>query len=203
MSPQSKKPEGQAETSETTPEASPRKTKRDSTPQISIETYNAMYDAWCTRQTIRHVAKVCRVNQVTATKYVEKGDPSRHLRPLRERWEQVQRNAELAEDYSLVKARREVQTTARALLTKIAQRLQGLDASTLDGDGLARMLEVTQRVLERTLGVADATVEVRGPDKWAGWSVEEMLTYAQTGEMPAHARGRSPAVRAHEADQGG
>jgi hypothetical protein len=109
----------------------------------------------------------------------------------------------MAEDYSLVKARRDVQTAARAFLLRVAKRVQNLDPAELDANQLAKQLETTQRVIERTLGVADATVEVRGPDKWDGWTVDEMLAYAQTGEKPERALRNRPAIKAHEPDAGG
>jgi len=181
-------------------EASKPREKGDRTPTISIDVYNALYEAFCERQTVRHCARVCQVSQQTATRYIEKGDPSRHLRAIRARWEQVQRNAQQAEDYSLVKARRDVQTAARAFLMRIAAKIQKMQPDDLDANGIGRQLEVTQRVIERTLGVADATFEVRGQDKWAGWTVDEMLLFAETGERPAHATGPS-GIKAHSADK--
>jgi hypothetical protein len=163
--------------------------KPDRTPQISIDKYNELYAAYHERQTINHLVKTCHVSQDTAKRYVEKGDPKRNLMPIKDRWQRTQQQAQMAEDYSLVKARREVQTVARAYLQRVAARISKLDPAELDANKVASQLQVTQSVLERTLGVADATVAIQAEDPFHGWSTEELMEFAASGTMPEHARG--------------
>jgi hypothetical protein len=166
------------------------------TPLISIATYNQMYAAWCERQTVQHVMDTCGVNRTTAERYVEKGDVTRKLPAIRARWENAVQRAQAAEDYTLVKERREVQTVARAFLQRVAARIAKLDPSELDANKVIVQLQVTQTVLERTLGVADTTVSVQHDDRFRGWSNEELMEFARTGTTPPHARTRDTSAGA-------
>lgn len=165
-------------------------------PIITTEKYNQMYAAFCERQTARHVARTCQINSETANRYIEKGDPKRRLPAIRERWERTQRNAQMAEDYDIVKARREMQAVARAHLGKVAQRIRDLNPGDLDANNLARSLQSLQIVLERSLGVSDSTVTIRTDDRFSTWSTEELLEFARTGTTPVHARGGDAAIAA-------
>jgi hypothetical protein len=166
--------------------------------QVSIDLYNAMYAAWCERQTVSHVRKRCQVNQKTAEKYIEHGDPPRKIPAIRTRWERTMQNAQMAEDYSIVKARREVQTAARVYLARLATAIAALDPTALDPNKLVGQLQCTQAVLERTLGVADATVQIQGNDRFANWTSEELLEFARTGTMPDHAIGDGSVARTRQ-----
>lgn len=163
--------------------------KKHKAPQISVDTYNKMYEAWCARQTVQHVMDTTGVNRDTAQRYIERGDPGRKLPAIRARWERTQQNAQMAEDYSIVKARREVQTAARVYLARLAASIAKLDPDQLDPNKLINQLQCTQAVLERTLGVADATVSIQGSDRFAHWTAEELLEFAKSGTAPEHARG--------------
>jgi hypothetical protein len=174
------------------PRSSPNTSGARTVNQISVDLYNAMYAAWCERQTVAHVMKACRVNRQTAERYVERGDPKRKLPPLRARWERTQQAAQMAEDYSLVKARREIQTVGRAFLQRVAQRIANLDPADLDPNAVIKQLQTVQVVLERTLGVSDATVTVRGGDRFDNWATEDLLEFARSGQLPDYARGGSP-----------
>lgn len=178
------------------PEPSAGKGHSRKTPIISIDTYNRMYEAWCARQTAAHVMETCHVNRTTADRYIERGDPSRKLPAIRARWERTMQAAQMAEDYSLVKERREVQTVARAFLQRIAKRIGELEPKELDANKLIAQLQTTQVVLERTLGVADATVAVQQDDRFRGWSNEDLLEFAKSGTAPEHARGADAAANA-------
>lgn len=157
-------------------------------PIISVDTYNKMYAAWCERQTRQHVSDTCRVNLETAERYIEHGDPKRRLPAIRKRWERTQEAAQMAEDYSLIKARRDVQTVARAYLQRVAGRVAKLDPAELDANRIAQQLQTIQVVLERTLGAADATVQIQGEDRFRGWTADELMEFAKTGTAPDRAR---------------
>jgi hypothetical protein len=156
---------------------------------ISVEKYNEMYAAYNERQTIRHVARVCQVNQITARKYIEEGDWNRKLPAIKARWEKTQQQAQMAEDYTIVKARREVQTVARAFMQRVAKRISELNPKELSADKLISQLQTTQAILERTLGVSDATVSIKQEDPFHGWTTEDLLEFARSGTLPEYARG--------------
>ncbi len=170
--------------------------KKFKAPQISVDTYNKMYEAWCDRQSVQHVMDMALVNRVTATRYLDKGDPERKLPAIRARWERTQQQAQAAEDYNIIKARREVQTAARIFLARIAQRIARLDPDELDANKVVSQLQCTQAVIERTLGIADATVSIQGQDRFASWTAEELLEFAKSGTTPEHSRGGDEAAAA-------
>lgn len=162
------------------------KGKRPKGPAITIDTYNAMYDAYMAVQTAAHVAKTCKVDRRTARRYIDKGDPKRNLRPLAERYRNVVTRAQQKQDYTLAEARAEVQGAARVLLNRLAERIRFLDPDELDANQVARHLKDLQVIIERTLGVADASVEVKAESRFTRWSLQELMEYAVTGTAPEH-----------------
>jgi len=153
---------------------------------ISIDKYNELYAAYQENQSPDSVARKCGVHRDTATKYIEEGDPARNLRPLRDRLQKVLEGAQARQDYTLEMARGEMQQVARVLLVKTAKRVSELQAAEIRPDLLPRMLTDLQKVIERTMGVADATVRVERDDMFANWTLEELMAYAQTGKLPEH-----------------
>jgi hypothetical protein len=83
-------------------------------------------------------------------------------------------------------ARGEIQRLARALVIKAAERIKALKPEEIKAELLPRILGDMQRVIERTLGVADATVRVESNDPFYDWTMEELLEYAKTGKLPKH-----------------
>jgi hypothetical protein len=94
--------------------------------------------------------------------------------------------AQARQDYTLEMARGEMQKIARVLLVKTAEKIRMLSPSEIEPDLLPRLLTGLQKIIERTMGVADATVKVQTDDPFALWSLDELMTYAQTGKMPEH-----------------
>jgi hypothetical protein len=159
---------------------------------ISIEKYNAMYQAYTERQSISHVAKVCSVNATTAKKYVEKGDPKRNLRPLKDRYSSVIVNAQQKQDYTLATLRGEVLAASRVFLHRVAMRIKTLDPDDLSPDAIGKHLKDIQVTAERCLGVSDATITVKQESRYADWSEEELLNFFKTGVTPEHDRSVAP-----------
>lgn len=155
-------------------------------PVVSIDKYNAMYEAYMAEQSAAAVAKATGVDRRTAQRYIERGDPGRNLRPLRMRYQAVVTRAQERQDYTLAQARAEVQGAARVLLNRVAARIKVLDPDEVDANKLPSFLKDLQVVLERTLGVADASVEVRTEGRFQRWTLEELVTYATTGQAPEH-----------------
>lgn len=153
---------------------------------LSIDKYNEMYAVYQEVQSPDAVAKRCGVHRDTATKYIEEGDPARNLRPLKDRLIRVMEGAQARQDYTLEMARSEMQRIARVLLVKTAEKVKELQPSDIRPDLLPRLLTDLQKVIERTMGVADATYRVEKDDPFAQWTIEELMAYAQTGIMPQH-----------------
>jgi len=168
------------------------KGKRPKGPAISIDTYNAMYDAYMAQQSAAYVAKTAGVDRRTAKRYIERGDPKRNLRPLKQRYQAVIQSAQQKADYDLATARAEVQGAARVMLHRLAERIRLLDPDELDANRVTTSLKDLQVVLERTLGVADASVEVRAESRFADWSLEELVEFAVKGVAPTHDRSVAP-----------
>lgn len=164
------------------------KGKRPKGRPVTIDVYNAMYAAYMEQQSARYVAEQCGVDRRTALRYVDKGDPKRNLRPLKDRFDAVQTQAQTKQDYDLARARSEVQGAARVMLARVAQRIASVDPAEIDANRLATILKDTQVVLERTLGVADASVDVRAEGRFAHWTLEELIDFATKGVAPEHDR---------------
>lgn len=59
------------------------------TKRYTIDQYNQAYEAYCEVQSPSYVAKKSGINEHTAAKVIKDGDPSRNLRPLRDRFHAV------------------------------------------------------------------------------------------------------------------
>jgi hypothetical protein len=152
---------------------------------LTVDQYNLGYQAYTEEQTARHVARVLDIDPRTARRLIEEGYPDRGLRPYRLRYEKVLQQAQIKEDYDLAKARSELLLISRMLLTKLAARIQAMQASELDADKIATNVKTVQAVMERALGAADQTIDHTVTDRYANWTDEEMLAFAQTGQLPA------------------
>ena len=153
-------------------------------PLISVEKYNEMYAVYRERQSVDHVAKTCGVHWKTARRYIEDGDPKRHLRPIKVRYAEVMIKAQAREDFTLAKANAEMRKAARAMFAKYVQRIQKLKPEELDPNKMASALRELQAVLLKSFGEADLVVESKG--RFAGWTLDELTTFAETGVAPDH-----------------
>lgn len=154
---------------------------------LTIDQYNACYEAYVVRQSGNHVAKSTGINLKTAIKYINEGDPKRNLRPLKDRFMEVVQRAQDKQDFTLEIARTQMQGVARALLARMSARITAMDPSELDADGLAAGITKVQGVIERTLGVADQTVKIDGSkSRFDTWTDEELFTFFETGKRPDH-----------------
>lgn len=154
--------------------------------RLSIKDYNSCYKAYQIKQSAAYVADQVGISEKTAKRYIEKGDPSRNLRPLKDRFDGVMARVQEDEDYSIVVARREMQMISRALLAKFAKSIRELDPAKIKPFMLTRGLKDLQVILERCLGVADATVDVQIKSRFDGWSYDELMTFVETGTVPEH-----------------
>lgn len=153
---------------------------------LSIDNYNRAYRAYVDKQSPTHVAKTVGIPKATASRYIEKGDPARGLKPLKDRFQAAMAKEQAREDYTLEKQRGETQRIARAFMGMVAERIKLMNPVEVGPDSIPNAVKKLQEVLERTQGVADQTVAVTAVDRFATWTVEEMKLYAQTGEVPEH-----------------
>jgi len=154
--------------------------------QLTIDQVNAAYAAYVKEQSAEHVARETGINPTTAAKYINNGDPARNIRPFKDRLARVVDRAQEQQDYTLANAREEMQRIARALLMKTAQRIQSLDPNDIKPFLLSKHLKDIQVIIERTMGVADATVKVDSEDRFARWELDELMEFVKTGTVPEH-----------------
>lgn len=153
---------------------------------LSIDQYNDCYRYYQERQSAAYVAEKAGIHEKTASKYINDGDATRNLRPLRDRLQKAIEQAHDREDYDLAQCRGEMQKIARGLLMKAARAISDLDPKSIKPFLLPKIVKDMQSVIERTLGVADATVKVEGEDRFARWSLEELVAFVKTGTVPIH-----------------
>lgn len=165
-------------------------TKKKKTPKpprrgaskIAVSTYQKMWAAYQQRQSVEHVRKACRVSWRTADKYIDEGDPTRGMEPLRDRFAKVMQKAQRDEDYGLVKARRDTLTLIRAYKTKLANRIKTITTDNMSasiGNEIDRIARLEEELLTKA-PPSDQTAEAL----FEGWTDEEMEAYAQTGKWP-------------------
>ena len=94
--------------------------------------------------------------------------------------------AQTKQDYGLEVMRKEMQMAARALFAKAAKRIKGMEPTEIKAQYLPLWLKDLQVVMERTVGVADATVQVRGGGRFDNWTTDELMTFFKTGKFPSH-----------------
>ena len=151
--------------------------------RVNIEKYNDMYAAWREKQSIDFVAKKCGVHWQTARRYIEDGDPKRHLRPIKIRFAEVMVKAQKKEDYTLVRANTEMRKAARAYFIKLVQRIEKMKPDELDPNKVGTALREAQQIINKSFGEADIVVEAKG--RFEGWTIEELTIYSETGVAPA------------------
>lgn len=179
---------------------------------VDVGTYNAMWTAYCEKQSIEHVVKVIRtsrrISRSTVERYVSgKGDPRRGLDPIAERWRRAQTFAQAEEEMSLARYRKQqfdlVGRTIKLLTGELAllqadvkrrvedyQHNKGLTPPevALSVDKLTKSIDQMVRLGERLLGGPDSVSETRGDSRFAAWTEEEMIEFAATGRAPEHDR---------------
>lgn len=178
-------------------------------PGISADTYNAMWEAYRTKQSIRHVARETGVEDETARRYVlGPGAPEVGMEPIRDRWLRVQAAAQEEQELTVLTLRRGEMDWARKQLTAlhgemelaiadVRRRVQLYQASggadppkrELGLGELVGAYERAVRLAEHLLGGPDVTVEGRkGFDPLDALTDEEALRYATTGALPDSVR---------------
>lgn len=151
-------------------------------PKIKVSTYQKMWKAYQQKQSVEHVRRTCRVAWRTADKYIDEGDPSRGMEPLRDRFAKIMEKAQRDEDYGLVKARRDTLKLIRAYKTKLARRIASIeekDMSASIGSEIDRVARLEEEMLTKA-PPSDQSVEAL----FEGWTDEEMDEYSKTGKWP-------------------
>jgi hypothetical protein len=187
----------------------PAKLRQGAAPQITPATYNAMWEAYCAKQSVRYVAKAVGVQDETARRYIlGPGCPEHGMEPLRERWLRVQAAAQEEQELTVLSLRRGEMDWARKQLTAlhgemelaiadVRRRVQLYQAAG-GADPPKRELSLVElvgayeravRLAEHLLGGPDVTVEGRkGFDPLDALSEEEAFAYATTGVLPESVR---------------
>lgn len=158
------------------------KRPRGGVPRVSLETYQRMWEAYQEKQSVEHVRRRVGISWRTADKYIDKGDPSRGLEGLRDRFARVMQKAQRQEEYGLARARADTLKLIRAYKSKLAQRIKAIDLkdmSTAIGVELDRVARLEDEMLMKAPPV-DQTAE----SLFAGWTEEELEEYAKTGRWP-------------------
>lgn len=179
-------------------------------PQIPAATYNAMWDAYCVKQSVRHVAKAAGVKEETARRYIlGPAAPDHGMEPIRDRWLRVQAAAQEEQELTVLTLRRTEMDWARKQLTAlhgemelavadVRRRVQLYQAAggadppkrELGLGELVGAYERAVRLAEHLLGGPDVSVENRGRgfDPLDALDEDEALVYATTGALPESVR---------------
>lgn len=184
----------------------PRRKKRQA-PQITVESYNKLQDAYFIRQSVSYAAKEAGVNPKTAKIYIEgPGKPEVGLVPIKQVWLDYHTEAQEKKQITLARFQEEqlkemqeiLGTTLGELKLVRAEVVRRLNAYKASGgkeietgatmSSALRSYEKAYKLMERMLGRADLTVEAQGETRYQNWTDEEMVTYMETGLVPAHAR---------------
>lgn len=115
------------------------------------EKLQEMFTVYCQMPNYSYVGRVCRVNMSTVRKYAK-------LQNWEERKQKILEEARKNTDYTLVKASEQSLLMLRALKNKIAQKIQNLNAQSLNTDSIVpdfeRLVKLEQMLLG---GVTDRT----------------------------------------------
>ena len=168
----------------------PRRKKAPKPPhyrKVSLELYQRMWEAYQVKQSVQHVARATGVAWITASRYVEEGDDSRGLKPLRDRFAKIMQNAQRYEDYNLALARADTLKLVRAYKVRLAERVKRIQQEDMSAS-IAVEIDRCARLEEDLLGKAppdNRKVEAL----FEGWTDQELEEYAMTGRWPARKEG--------------
>jgi len=170
----------------------PRRPRKGQRAGISRTKYDKLFRAFIDEQNPGRIAKKCRLDPRTVRRYVEIGDPTRGLRPLRERFAEILSKVQAREDDSIVetrsKALRQIDRYMAVLEAKVAECFSA-DGSTLTPEASAAMPAELSGALDRMirlklslLGEPDMKVEMTsGLERL---SDDELREYLNSGKLP-------------------
>ncbi|MDD5308688.1 MAG: hypothetical protein PHU25_15330 [Deltaproteobacteria bacterium] len=175
----------------------PRKGQRAG---ITRAKYDELFRAFLEEQNLGRVAKRCRLDPRTVRRYVEQGDPSRGLRPLRERLADIVSKVQAREDDAIAetrhKALQKIDRFMAVLDAKISESFAA-DGLTLTPEASAAMPVELSGALDRMirlqlslLGEADLKVEMTSG--FENLSDDDLREYVTSGKLPASPARRAP-----------
>ena len=149
--------------------------------KISLEKYEAMYEAYCKKQAAKYVARTCGVSSAAATAYVNYGDPVRNLPPIGERWlvqtAKIRDAVATAEVYGAAEAKKYTLRASRLLKMLLVRRLEQAyrNKEDLKGDMATMLLntvkaehmeldEADGNISALKLQLVDVTIQILGPE---------------------------------------
>lgn len=178
---------------------------------LTTTQYNAMWLEYLKSQSITACAKAAGVRYVTAKKYIT-GDANLdagHV-PIRERYIKAMEEAQADQEQTLVEWQSEqvkdlkrlikLHMAEAALIQKHTSRRMDLlhEAEKKDPmalpelmvtlDRLTGSLDKIMRLTEHMMGGVDMTVEHKTRGRFATWTEEEKMAYAERGILPEHER---------------
>ena len=116
-----------------------------------------MFLAYVAKPSATYVAEACDVNFRTARRYIEEGDPSRGIKPFRDRLVKINENARTKLDATIEAERLKSLRAAQQLEDKWIEALDRVHINPEDLD--PRHLEVIVRIKQQLLGQAPAPEE--------------------------------------------
>ena len=169
-----------------------RRPRQGQRPGISVKKYEQVYQAFLEDQNIKSVAKHCGIDPRTARRYIEHGDPTRGMRPVRERFAEVLRRAQEREDTDTAKALAEnlrlVRQYKQILAAKLDEQLS-VDGKTLTPRASRELPAELSGAMERMIRLemsllGEPDVKVETTSWFDGWTREEMYEYGRSGRVP-------------------
>lgn len=162
--------------------------------RVTTEEYNVMSRAYFEDQSTAHVARAANVSPATATRYIEVGDPSRGMPPIKQRFLDSQRRVQAKLGRSWEVAMREDQKLllrAKAALMTAVGKLQSVklpqEITLEQAKMLADVMDKVIRTESFVLGGPDSrnSTATASEESFEGWSDEEVIEYIQSGKRPA------------------
>jgi hypothetical protein len=173
----------------------PRRPRKGQRAGISRAKYDELFRVFLEDQNLGHVAKRCRLDQRTVRRYVEQGDPTRGLRPLRERLAGIVAKVQAGQDDAVAVARskalKQIDRYMEVLDAKIAECF-GADGVTLtDETSTALPAEISgplDRMIRLKLSLlGEPDLKIETTSGLENLSDDELREYLHNGKLPVPA----------------
>ena len=170
----------------------PRKGQRAG---ISRAKHDKLFRAFLDDQNLGRIAKRCRLDPRTVRRYVEHGDPSRRLRPLRERLAEIAAKVQAREDDSIAEARSKalghIDRYMAVLEAKVAECFAA-DGITLTPDASAALPAELSGALDRMIRLklsllGEPDLKIEHSTDLEGLTDDQLREYLDSGRLPGAA----------------
>ena len=168
--------------------------------KIPLDKVEKMFTAYSKKQTMSAIQEATGVSEHTASKYVNKGDPSRQLLSFKDRLakrrdlQDKRIAATLADnEQTLLEATMGALAIVRYALVGFSEKMENKEDIGIDPHRIPGMLKDLSGIIRYAKGDPDAKKEVE--DKYKQWTTEELTEYYLQGILPEHSKNSKDAPR--------